>query len=288
MSGVSIPLACHGQDCHRFLRLARGSVRDREGAERRMTRRTPEGPPPEPVVQRVRLQYAKRGRLRFSSHRDFQRALERALRRAEIPMAYSAGFHPHPRISFAGAAPTGTASEAEYVELALARRCDPEHLRRVLDESLPEGLDVVRVVEADGPALGDRLQASRWRIRLLGVQPTEVGAAVAAFLARDRVEVDRSTKNGTRSLDARGPVIQLSVIQDSVIQDLVTQEPGAAPVVLDLLIRHVIPTVRPAEVVAALGREGGSWSSIEPQVTRVSQGPLVAGRLGDPLDSSSL
>ncbi|HEY6740580.1 MAG TPA: TIGR03936 family radical SAM-associated protein, partial [Actinopolymorphaceae bacterium] len=60
----------------------------------------------EPVVQRLRLRYAKRGRLRFSSHRDFQRALERAVRRAGVPIAYSAGFSPHPKISYAGAAPT--------------------------------------------------------------------------------------------------------------------------------------------------------------------------------------
>jgi radical SAM-linked protein len=68
----------------------------------------------------LRLRYAKRGRLRFASHRDFQRAFERALRRAGVPMAYSAGFSPHPKISYANAAPTGTASEAEYLEIGLA------------------------------------------------------------------------------------------------------------------------------------------------------------------------
>ena len=86
-----------------------------------MARRTPEGPPPPPVVQRLRIQYAKRGRLRFTSHRDFARAFERALRRAAVPMAYSAGFSPHPKISYVGAAPTGVASEAEYLEIGLAR-----------------------------------------------------------------------------------------------------------------------------------------------------------------------
>ena len=102
-------------------------------------RRVPEGPPPAPVVQRLRLRYAKRGRLRFSSTRDFQRALERALRRADVPMAFCAGFHPHPRISYANAAPTGTASEAEYVELSVTERVDPEAVRAALDEALPEG-----------------------------------------------------------------------------------------------------------------------------------------------------
>src|SRR5262245_64493343 len=108
-----------------------------------MARRTPEGPPPPPVVQRVRLRYAKRGRLRFTSHRDFARAFERALRRANVPMAYSAGFTPHPRISYLGAAPTGTASEAEYVEIGLAAALPADEVAARLDAALPAGLDIV-------------------------------------------------------------------------------------------------------------------------------------------------
>ena len=67
--------------------------------------RQPEGPPPPPTVQKLRLRYAKRGPLRFASHRDLARTLERALRRARVPMAFSAGFSPHPKISYVGAAP---------------------------------------------------------------------------------------------------------------------------------------------------------------------------------------
>ena len=92
--------------------------------------RVPEGPAPAPAVQKLRVRYAKRGRLRFSSTRDFQRALERALRRAGVPMAFSAGFHPHPKVSYANAAPTGTASEAEYFEISVTERVDPESVRR--------------------------------------------------------------------------------------------------------------------------------------------------------------
>ncbi|HEY5231169.1 MAG TPA: TIGR03936 family radical SAM-associated protein, partial [Galbitalea sp.] len=66
-----------------------------------------------PAVQRLRIHFAKRGRLRFTSHRDFQRVFERAIRRAEVPVAFSAGFSPHPKISYVGAASTGAASEAE-------------------------------------------------------------------------------------------------------------------------------------------------------------------------------
>src|SRR5918912_2371337 len=131
--------------------------------------RTPDGPPPEPPVQRLRLRYAKRGRLRFASHRDFQRSFERALRRSDVPMAYSAGFSPHPRISYANAAPTGAASEAEYLEIAVSRRCDPQRLRTVLDAALPPGLDLMEVVEAHTASFAERLEASLWEVELPGV-----------------------------------------------------------------------------------------------------------------------
>src|SRR6266487_1003478 len=103
----------------------------------------PDGPPPPPTAQKLRIRYAKRGRLRFTSHRDIQRAFERALRRAQVPMAYSAGFTPHPKVSYVGAAPTGVASEAEYLEIGLARRMDVGELRATLDAALPDGLDIV-------------------------------------------------------------------------------------------------------------------------------------------------
>jgi len=88
-------------------------------------------------VQKLRVRFAKRGRLRFTSHRDFQRAFERAVRRAGLPVAFSHGFSPHPKISYAGAAPTGAASEAEYLEISLTSEQDPEQVRAALDR---EGL----------------------------------------------------------------------------------------------------------------------------------------------------
>ncbi|GAB3600283.1 TIGR03936 family radical SAM-associated protein [Angustibacter peucedani] len=232
--------------------------------------RQPDGPPPPPVVQKLRLRYAKRGRLRFSSHRDFQRALERALRRADVPMAYSAGFHPHPKISFANAAPTGTASEAEYVELSLAARCDPEAVRAALDASLPPGLDVVQVVEATPGALADRLEASEWVVVLPGAVRADVETAVAAFLAAERVDVERLTKNGPRALDAREPVVSLVVEDDS-------DEPA-----LRLVVRHVVPTVRPNEVLAGLAGLGLAVGD-DTRTTRRCQGPLRDGAIADPL-----
>jgi radical SAM-linked protein len=235
----------------------------------------PDGPPPAPAVQKLRLRYAKRGRLRFSSHRDFQRALERALRRAAVPMAYSAGFTPHPKVSYANSAPTGTASEAEYVELSLTERCDPQAVRAALDESLPPGLDVLEVVEADAGALADRLEASEWEVRLPGVPPADAEAALGALLAQHEVEVERLFKNGMRRFDARGAVVDARV-------ETTVDAPDCA--ILRMVVRHTTPAVRPDDVLAALRVVAQLVPPSPPQVTRLAQGPLSdAGTVADPL-----
>jgi radical SAM-linked protein len=237
--------------------------------------RTPGGPRPPPVVQRLRIRYAKRGRLRFSSHRDFQRALERALRRASVPMAYSAGFSPHPRISYVGAAPTGTASEAEYVEIALAQRRDPTQLHMALDAALPDGLDVLEIVEAGDQPLSERITGSVWRIELPGVPCLDAERAVSRFLAAAEVPVERLTKNGVRVLDARRAVVQL-----------LASGPDEGPyAILRLVVRHGTPSVRPDDVITGLRRAADLAPPAPPLVTRLAQGKLDedSGTVADPL-----
>lgn len=213
----------------------------------------------------MRVCYAKRGRLRFTSHRDIQRAFERALRRAAVPMAYSAGFSPHPKISWAGAAPTGTASEAEFVELGLAEPVEPAKLRAELDAALPPDLDVLEVAEASGGALADYLEGSVWQMELPGVDPADARAAAAAFTAADQVEVQRMTKNGLRTFDAREAVVELTALD------------GPAPVcaILRVVVRHTTPAVRPDDVLTGLGAVAGLVPPVAPRVTRLAQGPLA-------------
>lgn len=243
-------------------------------------------------VQRLRLRYTRRGRMRFASHRDFQRALERALRRAGIPMAYSAGFTPHPKISYAGAAPTGAASEAEYVEIGLVERCDPESVRLALDAALPDGFDIVEAVEARGPALADRLEASVWEIEILA-SPEEVAQAVKSFLARDTVEVERLTKSGRRSFDVRSAVLRLETgdRQSEGGQPQDGPRPAGSPAarpacaILTVVVRHGTPAVRPDDVLAGLRLASGIEPLTSYRATRVAQGPWdeVSGTVGDPL-----
>ena len=227
------------------------------------------------------MRYAKRGRLRFSSTRDFQRALERAVRRAGVPMAFSAGFHPHPRISYANAAPTGAASEAEYFQLQLTQQCDLEALRAALDESLPQGMAVLRVVEAAPGALADLLQASVWQLDFEGVTLETVTDAVATFMDRAELLVTRMTKSGAREFDVRQAVLASDVVLvragDADGRDLVRWT---------MTIQHTTPAVRPIDVMTGLTELTGLQVPRSPLMTRLAQGILEAGgRVSDPFDA---
>ena len=243
-------------------------------------------------MQRVRVRYAKRGRLRFTSHRDFSRAFERAVVRARIPVAYSSGFHPHPRISYAGAAPTGAASEAEYLEVALAQVSDPAALLAALDEALPPGLDVLEVVVSEGGSLADLLEGSVWRCRLPGVSDAAAADAVRRFLDADEVLVERMTKKGLRTFDSRAAVVRLGVVAlgglmpsgiGGAVRNLADNQGECA--ILEMVLRHGIPSVRPDDVLAGLRAITGLGATVAPLHERLAQGPLdaQAGTVGDPL-----
>lgn len=274
-----------------------------------MSRRVPDAQHVAPV-QRIRLRYAKRGRLRFTSHRDFARAFERSLRRADVPMAYSAGFHPHPRISYVGAAPTGVASEAEYLEIALAEYRDPAELAAVLDAALPPGLDILQAEDAaDCPpgSLAEAIQASEWQLEL-AADPAEVQDAVTAFLRAEQVLVERLTKDGRREIDARGPVLAVRVAPTGAGagaaasagagaaasaasgNPAVSAAGSAGPrAIMTMVVRQVTPTVRPDDVLAALRLVAGFAPSEPARATRLAQGPVdEAASVADPLRRTEL
>lgn len=217
-------------------------------------------------MQKIRLRYAKRDRARFTSHRDFGRAFERALRRAHIPMAYSSGFNPHPRISYASASPTGAATEAEYLEIGLWEVCDPDKVRTALNDVLPPGFVILAAVVAEGGSLADRLEASLWEIEWPVTDADALAAAVAAFEASEQVDVERMTKNGLRTFDARGAVRRIEVLDSG----------------LRVLLEHMTPLVRPGDVLEALARVASDVDVVfevplGAKQQRLAQGSVVDG-----------
>ncbi len=188
--------------------------------------------------------------------------------RAGVPMAYSSGFNPHLRISYANASPTGAATEAEYLEIALAAMCDPAAVKEALDAALPPGLDVVSVVESTGASLTDILQVSRWEVDFVTAAPEVLAAAVEDFLASDAVEVSRMTKSGMRRFDTRAAVLVLRHLGGSRIE---------------LVSVHGTPLVRPDDVVSGLRIVAPELGTDQPALlARIEQGQWVDGTIADP------
>jgi radical SAM-linked protein len=195
-------------------------------------------------------------------------------------MAYSSGFNPHPRISYAGASPTGAASEAEYLEIGLSEEVDPEVVRRELDASLPEGLDLLEVVPSAGGSLADRLEASLWEVTVVGVDPGAVAAGVERLLATAEIPVERMTKKGLRTFDARAAIVSLESRTVGA-----SANGGETCAILAVVLRHGTPSVRPDDVLAALREITGITTSAAAFAQRLAQGPLDprTGTVGDPL-----
>jgi len=224
-------------------------------------------------VQKLRLRYAKRGPLRFTSHRDVARAFERALRRAGVPMAFSLGFSPHPKISWIGASPTGVASEAEYVEIQVITPVEPNALVAGLDAAMPAGLDVLEAVPAGSGSLTELIEASRWRIELPGVPAEQLRNAVDRLLDAEHVEVERLTKQGMRTIDVRPAVVTVQVPD-------INESYG----ILDVVVRQLTPAVRPDDVLSALRVVAALVPPVPAKATRMAQGRLDdGGGLSDPL-----
>ena len=227
----------------------------------------PTSPPSLPAVQRLSIRYAKRSRMRFASSRDIARAVERGVRMAGLPVAYSAGFSPHPKISYSGGVSTGAASEAEYLEISLTGLRDPQDVRARLDAALPDGIDVIEVIDLARVPEAPRLEASHWKVVLPGVAPADAQRAVGAFLASASAEVERLTSKGIRRFDTR------AAVQSMELDRRAAQERDAGCAILRMVVRHMTPAVRPDDILVALRRMSDLAPSSPPLVTRLAQGP---------------
>ena len=189
---------------------------------------------------RIRVRYTKHGKVRFTSHRDVARIFQRVLRRAGLPVAYSQGFSPRPKISFGLALSTGHESEAEYLDIDL----DPERINGLdvgelparLSAELPEGMAVTAAVIIDRQtvSLQQAVTSCTWQIDVVDIDANTVAGAVARALAAETLVVTRERKGkkvvddlrpGVLSLDVEG-LIEAEEHEDSrvrLVAELVTQ-----------------------------------------------------------------
>ncbi len=252
------------------------------------------------TTQHLLVRYAKRGKMRFASHLDVARAFERGVRRADLPIAYSTGFTPHPKISYAGGAPTGVASEAEYLSLTLTSPAEADDVRERLNAALPDGIDVIAVTEDSGGLPASRLTASEWQVALPGLPADNVVPVVEEFLALTEAPVERLTSKGMRRMDARAAVVSLDVLDDAsrgrggsswsapaghlpdarstfagdTAGDTPAPPPASSGCALRMVVRHTVPSVRPDDVLNALRDVSDVFPAGQPLMTRLAQGSL--------------
>ena len=187
----------------------------------------------------VRLRYAKRGKIRWISHRDVARALERAFRITELPLAFTEGFSPRPKVSFGLALSTGHESEAEYLDLVLAEEIDLDELSVALTEALPEGMAVTGAVPLAerAPALQEAVTAVVWRVEPVCTDGAPIGASVLGAHIERALELpalptSRRRKGREVEEDVR-PVIRRCELREtnpvSLEMELITQPRSAKP-----------------------------------------------------------
>jgi radical SAM-linked protein len=238
-------------------------------------------------VTRVRIRFVKLGKIRWTSHRDVARMWERAFRRVQLPLAYSAGFSPRPKVSFGLALPTGHESVAEYLDVELAEdpllsgaaALDVSTLPDRLSAALPLGVDATaaELIAPGTPSLQEDVTSCTWR---WAAAPTEQGdppaedelaARVAAVLGAPSVVITRTRKGEELTDDIRAGILTLQLLGP------VGSDPSYG-MWLEAELACWPRTLRPSEVLVALdpGLE-------ERQVRRMHQWILRDGARREPL-----
>lgn len=197
---------------------------------------------------KLRIRHTKLGKIRFTSHRDTARHWERAVRKAQVRLAYSAGFTPRPKLSFGLALPTGGESLAEYLDMELDPTEVPGDLAEFgarLGAELPVGYEIVRVAERGiGSSLQDAVVACTWQVTMAGITHEQAADAVAHFLAAPEVLLERDRKGQRATDDIRPSVASLVLLPAD------TDPLGRAAVAAELFTTG--RSLRPVELTAAL------------------------------------
>lgn len=186
---------------------------------------------------RIRITFSKQGPLRYTGHLDLHKLWERAARRAELPLAYSQGFHPQPRMSLAAALPLGFSSTCEVLDMRLEREIELENLPGRLNQTLPPGVRVTSVEQVDErePALQTQVESAEYRVRVTGSSPgSDLRRRIQSALESDTIPRERRGK----TYNLRPLIEALDASDDTISMRLAARE-GA--------------TGRPEEVLSVLG-----------------------------------
>ena len=193
----------------------------------------------------LRVEYAVYNEAVFLSHLEMVRNFERALRRAEVPIAFSEGFNPHPKTSIAAPLPVGIGGEHEYLELELQSKMQVEEFNAKVNGVLPEGIKILRSRYVATPAktLMAVINAASYLVELDAekVNQNKLRDSIKLFLAKESVIVTRHTPKGDKSIDVRKGVYEFKTAFSVLDVELEM-----------LLVMGNDGNIRPEEVVRAI------------------------------------
>jgi len=218
---------------------------------------------------KIRIRFSKFGKVRFTSHRDVARMWERAVRRAELPMAYSEGFNPRPKMSFGLALSTCHESSAEYLDIeidpARADQIDMAGLLSDLTQHLPDGIDAIGAEETSRktPSLQQAVTSCTWQIDVTNTDEATAAGAVARALAADELVVTRQRKGKEVTDDLRPLLLGVDIIGPTDDGVRIQAELGTKP-----------RSVRPSELLSVFDPP-----LVERRVTRLNQ--WITDELGE-------
>lgn len=232
---------------------------------------------------RLRLEFTKEEELRFVSHLDLMKTFERAMRRANVPLAFSEGFNPHPKMAFASALAVGVTSAREYMDIETVQDVSTENIKNDLNNALPKGLHITTVmtVAKSLPALMASVNRALYEVTISVVEPVsseELLMAIKKIMDLPELIVLRSTKKGPRPKDIRPGIDQISgqVLEPKVSLKMLLHAGGEL-------------NIRPEDVVQALKEFGQLAMDIE--YMQIHKAGLYIARdqeLYSPLDEAVL
>jgi radical SAM-linked protein len=232
---------------------------------------------------RLRIRFSKVGKVRWTSHRDVARMWERAFRRVDLPLAFTQGFSPRPKVSFGLALPTGHESVAEYldVELAPGTELDASTLPALLSPALPVGIDVLAAVPLDERAasLQEEVTSCDWLVEVANVPSSDrsvLSGLVDRALAADSLVITRQRKGRDVTDDVRPGILALTL--DDVAMG------GAGHPMLRAELATQPRGLRPAEMLAALGVSADGLALEEGRVRRLHQWIQRDGARSEPIE----
>jgi len=210
-----------------------------------------------PRAERIRIRFDKFGRIRFTSHRDVARIWERSLRRTRLPVAYSEGFSPRPRLRFGLALATSHESCGEYLDVDLEQGTldaglDLDELAAAVTPTLPAGMTVQAVarVEPGTPSLQEAVASCSWLVDVSALDPARAPDLVEHALAAEALPVTRARKGKAVTDDVRPNVLALRIADPDELPPAADWRPAGT------LLRAELGTqpraCRPAELLAAL------------------------------------